>query len=310
MKVIAATALNQWNSSTSVIEFFKNIRDKPAHSFISFDVVDFYPSITEDLLIKALSFASEYDRITDKEKNIIIQAKNSLLFNENNAWQKKAEGSNFDVTSGSFDGAETCELVGSYLLSQLPTNIKRNAGLYRDDGLGAFSATPKEIENIKKAICKTFNDHKLKLTIDANKKSVNFLDVSFDLRSGAYKPYTKPNSVPLYVHRDSNHPPPILRQIPESINRRLSNISSCQQTFDSTRQPYQEALLKSGYDYQLHFDPQPTQEKRSRKRNVIWFNTPCSANVATNIGRKFLKAIDDCFPKGHPLPNGLFSRPP
>ena len=177
-------------------------------------MVDFYPSITEDLLIKALSFSSEYDRITDKEKNIIIQAKNSLLFNENKAWQKKAEGSNFDVTMGSFDGAETCELVGSYLLSQLPTNIKRNVGLYRDDGLGAFGTTPKEIENIKKAICKTFNDHKLRLTIYANKKSINFLDVSFDLRSGTYKPYTKPNSVPLYVHRDSNHPPPILRQIP------------------------------------------------------------------------------------------------
>ena len=183
----------------------------------------------------------------------------------------------------------------------LPTNIKRNVGLYRDDGLGAFSTTPKEIENIKKVTCKTFNDHKLKLTIDVNKKSVNFLDVSFDLRSRAYKPYTKPNSVPLYVHRDSNHLPLVLRQIPKSINCWLSNISSCQQMFDSTRQPYQEALLKSGYDYQLHFDPQPTQEKRSRKRNVIWFNPPYSANVATNIGRKFLKAIDECFPKGHPL---------
>ena len=45
----------------------------------------------------------------------------------------------------------------------------------------------------------------------------------------------------------------------------------------------------------------PFQEKRSRKRNVIWFNPPFSANVATNIGRKFLKAIDECFPKGHPL---------
>ena len=142
------------------------------------------------------------------------------------------------------------------------------------------------------------------------KKSMNFLVISFDLRSGAYKPYTKPNSVPLYVHRDSNHPLPILRQIHKSINRRLSKISSCQRTFDSTPQPYHEALLKSGHDYQLHFDPKPTQEKRSKKRNVIWFNPPYSANVATNIGRKFLKAIDECFPKGHPLLKGLFTRPP
>ena len=34
---------------------------------------------------------------------------------------------------------------------------------------------------------------------------------------------------------------------------------------------------------------------------IIWFNPPYSANVATNIGHKFLKAIDECFPLSHPL---------
>ena len=35
---------------------------------------------------------------------------------------------------GSFDGAETCELVGSFLLSQFQ-HLNINVGLYRDDGL-------------------------------------------------------------------------------------------------------------------------------------------------------------------------------
>ena len=236
-----------------------------------------------------------------------MQAKNSLLFNENEAWYKKTANSHFDVTMGSFDGAETCELVGSYLLSKLPSQYRSNLGLYRDDGLGAFSESPRNIEIIKKQICKIFTDHNLKLTIEANMKCVNFLDISFHLRSGTFKPYTKPGNIPQYVNRYSNHPPSVLRGIPESINRRLSNISSNKQSFDSSTPLYQEALKNSGYDYKLNFDPQPQREKRPRNRNAIWFNPPYSVNVATNIGHKFLKAIDECFPKNHPL-NKILNR--
>ena len=133
---------------------------------------------------------------------------------------------------GSFNGAETCELVGSYLLSQLPTAYRNNIGLYRDDGLSAFNVSPRMMEIIKKEICQVFNDNKLKLTIEANKKCVNFLDITFDLRSGTYKPYTKPGNTPQYINIHSNHPPSIPRRIPETINRRLSKISSNKQSFD------------------------------------------------------------------------------
>ena len=61
-------------------------------------------------------------------------------------------GEDFDVTMGSFDGAETCVLVGSYLLSHLPTAYRNDIGLYRDDGLSTFNVSPREIEKIKKEI--------------------------------------------------------------------------------------------------------------------------------------------------------------
>ena len=304
--MVTATRANQWKNSESTIEWFKNIPNKPSHSFISFDVVDFYPSITDNLLTKALTFASEFDNISEQEKRIIIKAKNSLLFNQSQAWCKKNSDSNFDVAMGSFDGAETCELVGTYLLSQLPSEYRNSIGLYRDDGLGAFDDSPRTIENIKKRICKIFNDHSLKLTIEANKKCVNFLDVTFDLRSGTYKPYTKPGNKPLYVNVQSNHPPSILRRIPATINRRLSSISCNKECFDTSKQPYQEALDKSGFNYQLNFDPQPTR-RRSRRRNITWYNPPYSSNVATNIGHKFIEAINDCFPPTHPL-HKIFNR--
>ena len=39
---------------------------------------------------------------------------------------KKDSDGMFDVTMGSYDGAEPCELVGAYLSCQLPKEISRN----------------------------------------------------------------------------------------------------------------------------------------------------------------------------------------
>ena len=72
--------------------------------------------------------------------------------------------------------------------------------------------------------------------------------------------------------------------IPDGINKRLSNISSDRRSFDSAAPPYQEALRKSGFDYNLSYNPQTPKPKRDKKRNTIWFNPPHSANVATDIG--------------------------
>ena len=49
-------------------------------------------------------------------RDIILQAKKSLLYNTGEPWGKKSSSGLFDVTMGSFDGAETRELVGVYLL--------------------------------------------------------------------------------------------------------------------------------------------------------------------------------------------------
>ena len=45
---------------------------------------------------------------------------------------------------------------------------------------------------MKKEICKIFAQNELKITIEANKKIVNFLDVTLDLNTGKFKPYSKP----------------------------------------------------------------------------------------------------------------------
>ena len=50
----------------------------------------------------------------------------------------------------SYDGAETFELVGCYLLPQLKQIPGIEIGLYRDDGLAILNQTPREIEKAKK----------------------------------------------------------------------------------------------------------------------------------------------------------------
>ena len=81
--------------------------------------MEFYPTITEDLLRRALDFVSNYVTISAEDRRIIIHSKQSLLFNDETPWDKRNSNTLFDVTMGSYDRAETCELIGCYLLSQL-----------------------------------------------------------------------------------------------------------------------------------------------------------------------------------------------
>lgn len=150
--IIDKTNVHQWKNTRATLDWFTNIPNKDQHSFIAFDIVNFYPSISHKLLSDALSFAASYTDISAEDRKIIFHTKQSLLFNDNTPWNKKHSTTSFDVTMGSFDGAETCELVGSYLLNQLPEGIRKQIGLYRDDGLGAFQQTPREIEGIKKSL--------------------------------------------------------------------------------------------------------------------------------------------------------------
>ena len=263
--VINSTDSNLWRNTTSVLNWYKNICNKQGHNFIVFDVINFYPSITAKLLDKALSFASKYVTITESDKNIIQQAKNSILVSKNEKWCKKST-TTFDVTMGSYDGAETCELVGLYMLNLINTKVtKGNFGLYRDDGLGVVNTSPQETERIKKQLCAIFKEQDLAITIEANKKIVNYLDITLNLTTGEYHPYAKPNNITQYVNKNSNHPPSIIANIPTSINKRLSDIASSKKVFDNSKTQYQNALERSGYQHELTYTPQKPQEKKQSR---------------------------------------------
>ena len=110
--VRSKTRVHQWTNSLSVTQWFKSINDKKRHSFISFDIIDFYPTITENLLDEAIKWAKQFTTITDRDIHIITTACKSLLFHQNRPWVKRGSTDMFDVTVGNNDSAEVCELIG------------------------------------------------------------------------------------------------------------------------------------------------------------------------------------------------------
>ena len=66
-------------------------------------------------------------------------------------------------------------------------------------------------------------------------KTVDFLDVRFNLVYNTYQPYSTPNNKPVYIHKQSNHPPNILKELPKSINKQISEISCDKKVFDNTK---------------------------------------------------------------------------
>ena len=99
--------VKQWCNKREVISWFKGIKNTKKSSFTKFDIVDFYPSISKNLLTNAIKFAIQSQVLTKKVIDTIMHSRKSLLFSNNEIWPKKGNP-NFDVTTGSFDGAETC----------------------------------------------------------------------------------------------------------------------------------------------------------------------------------------------------------
>ena len=225
-----------------------------------FDIKDFYSSITQDLLNKVMNFASEYIYISKSDIAIIHHARKSLLFDGSHTWIKK-QGGLFNVSMGAYDGAEVCELMGTYMLNLLSKRYNNNNfGLCRDNGLAVLKNKSGPLsEQVKKIIQKIFKEHGLDIIIQCNMKIVNYLDVTSNLSDGTYKPYTKPNNEIKYIHKNSNHPSSVIRQIPLCIESRLSTLSLNEKMFQETVSPYQKALQNSGYRHTLTY-------KRPKKR--------------------------------------------
>ena len=103
--------------------------------FVQFDIIEFLPSITRELLIKSLNYARKYTDITDEEIEIIIACRKSILTDNRRTWVK-SHVDNFDIPVGAYDSAQVTDLIGIYILDTLGRIfILEQVGLYQDDGI-------------------------------------------------------------------------------------------------------------------------------------------------------------------------------
>ena len=120
-------------------------------------------------------------------------------------------------------------------------------GLYRGDGLVILrNVNGQQIDRSRKNIIKIFKDVRFSIDIETDSKVVDFLDVTFNLNNGIYKPYKKLNDRLLCINKSCNHSPQIINQLPKIISGRLSRNSSNKEVFNAAKVDYEEALKRSG----------------------------------------------------------------
>ena len=60
------------------------------------------------------------------------------------------------------------------------------------------------------------------MTCEVNLKAFNFLDIIPNLTTGKYQPYNKPDINPLYINILYNHPPNIIKNLPDNMYKRIN----------------------------------------------------------------------------------------
>ena len=129
-------------------------------------------------------------KITHEEISIIMQARKTLLFNNNKPWIKKSGNKDFDVPMGCFDRAEVSEIVGTYILSKISNEInKKQVGLWRDDALGVLrNMSGSEMDWTRKNLIRIFQECGLSIVCKINLTSVDFLHVHFYMKQNTFTP--------------------------------------------------------------------------------------------------------------------------
>ena len=100
----------------------------------------------------------------------------------------------------------------------------------------------------------------------------------------------------------SDHLSWIIKQLMNSIIKRLCENLVNEQVLNTIKPEYYNALHNSGYKSSLKY-PEEIHHYNSKKRtrNIISFNPQFSQTVKTNLVKSFLRLLDKHFLKSHSL---------
>ena len=113
-----------------------------------------------------------------------------------------------------------------------------------------------------------------KITIDTGLIQSGFLEIELNLPNRTYTPFRKPNSYILYVSEQSNHPNQTLKKLPITINERLNNSSSNQESFNHIKHNYQSPLKSADHKINLTYQKKNKTTKSKEKENMFISTNP------------------------------------
>lgn len=86
MKLRKTLSLSQWKNTKAMTDWFAGIQNKSKATFIQFDIITFYLSLTENTLNETINLAKQDVHITDDETKIIKHCQKSLLIHKKEPW--------------------------------------------------------------------------------------------------------------------------------------------------------------------------------------------------------------------------------
>ena len=127
-----------------------------------------------------------------------------------------------------------------------------------------------QLERIRKNLQKTFKDFCLEVVTESNLRIVNYLDVTLNLNDGSFRPYHKSDDIFHYINKESNHPPNLIKHLPASIAKRLSNNSFNEKIAKEAAIYYEDTLSKGGYINKLvNHAPSISNQEKQKQNSLI-----------------------------------------
>ena len=111
----------------------------------------------------------------------------------------------------------------------------------------------------------------------------------------------------LWEHRIQS-PPPIIKQLPKSLELRISQLSANEKILKNWIKPYKEALTKAGYKHKMWYQQNIRQNAtttKHQKRNIIWFNPPLNCQCCDNSWKALPFFIIWAFSTAHQVPSNV-----
>ena len=111
------------------------LENKSKVTFIQFPIINFYPSISKEILINSINYVKNNIEITDEQYQIILACRKTVLNNDASIWIKIGLD-NIDVPMGGYDSTQIADLMGLYVLNTLSRIVDPiQIGLYQNDDI-------------------------------------------------------------------------------------------------------------------------------------------------------------------------------